>query len=138
MGILKHAILPWFGMVHSACFYWLFLGDGAARLPTVSSWPGADAFEPTPITDHLITEMGAFHAALAFGCFIGVVGEHSHFRGVMTAMLLIFWGLDTWSMYRTGLDYTFTAVHATLAAIGIAIHSQEPGLFTKDKKAKTN
>ena len=125
-----------FALVHSACFGWVLLGDGATTLPTTAKWPGADAFEPTPIANHLITALGAFHAALAFGCFIGVLGEHSHFRGVMTTMLFIFWGLDSISLYQAGLDYTFATVQAFLVAAGIAIHSQEPGIFTKDKKMK--
>ena len=65
-----------------------------------------------------------------------VVEEHE--AAIMAAMELISWGYGAYDAYVLGFEWMFAAVMAGLAAVGLAAHSMEPGLFTKDKNASSS
>ena len=89
--------------------------------------------EFSTLESHLLGAFGAFHAAVGFGCAVGFLMEHSHFRAVMTTMELILWSLDGYDAIQTqSRSITFFAVNVGIAAVGLVVHSQEPGVFTKD------
>lgn len=139
-GLLKTVVLPYFCLLHAYTFASIFLFGKLdfAKL----AWPDVvmtDSLEMSTLESHLLGAFGAFHAAVGFGCMLGFLAEHSHFRGVMTTMELILWSLDGYDALQTkSRPITFFAVNAGIAAVGLLIHSQEPGIFTKDhNKDKT-
>lgn len=138
-GLLKTAILPYFAILHAYTFASIFLFGKIdfAKL----AWPDVvkEDSDLSSLESHLLGAFGAFHLAVGFGCALGILSEHSHFRGVMTTMELLLWSLDGYDALLTKTrPITFYAVNAGMAAIGLLVHSQEPGIFTKDhNKEKT-
>jgi hypothetical protein len=132
-GLLKTVVLPYFACLHAYTFASIFL-FGRAHFAKLA-WPDvvtADS-EFSTLESHLLGAFGAFHAAIGFGCAVGFLMEHSHFRAVMTTMELILWSLDGYDAIQTkSRSITFFAVNVGIAAVGLFIHSQEPGVFTKD------
>jgi hypothetical protein len=132
MGLLKHAILPYFACLHAYIFASLFIVGSKMDFARIA-YPNAVGAELTPMENHLLGAAGAFHCAVGFGCVIGFIAEHSHFRGVVVLMELILWTLDGYDAYTLDFPYIFMLIQAAIAAVGLLIHSQEPGIFTKDK-----
>ena len=136
-GLLKTIVLPYFACLHAFTFASIFL-VGKKFDFAIIAYSEAVGSKLTALESHLMGAVGAFHCAVGFGCVIGVISEHSHFRGIMAIMELMIWALDGYDAYSTGFPYTFMAVNTAIATIGLAIHSQEPGIFTKDhNKEKT-
>jgi len=136
-GLLKTVILPYFACFHAYTFASIFL-MGTKYEFAKQYYAQAVGSDLSTLESHFMGACGAFHCAVGFGCTIGVVAEHSHFRGVMTTMELILWSLDGYDAYQTGFPHTLMAVNTIIAAVGLLIHSQEPGIFTKDhNKDKT-
>jgi hypothetical protein len=133
MGLLKHAILPVFALMHFSVCVVLWTG-GPMAVVKMFDWPPKENDEELTLwEEHAIGIIGALELTMTFGCVVGVVMENSHFRGVMVVMELICWGLGGYDAYRLGVPSAFAFSMAGLALIGLVVHSREPGLFTKDK-----
>jgi hypothetical protein len=69
---------------------------------------------------------------------VAVVVENSHYRGIAGLLVMILFGGDAYSYLKLGKPVPPPLYGILgLGAIGLIIHSMEPGVFTKDKKAKT-
>lgn len=132
--VFKHGILPYFACLHAYVFASIFIvgsRNDFARIIFANTIVGD--YELTPLENHLLGSSGAFHCAVGFACVIGVIAEHSHFRGIMVLMEFIQWTLNAYDAYQSDFPYTFMLIQAIIAAPGLLIHSLEPGIFTKDK-----
>ena len=69
-------------------------------------------------------------------CLLGVFWENAHFRTIVVAVELCTWTIGAAEAYRLELPFEFMATMAVIAAVGLAVHSREPGIFTNDKKEK--
>lgn len=88
---------------------------------------------------HMLGVLRSFHLSFFLLCVLGVVWEHSHFRGLLALLFTVFYGNVTLDAYILGIAYYFVpGILALVAMIGGLIHMNEPGIFTKDKnKDKT-
>lgn len=135
MGLLKHVVLPILAAGHAFQAYKI-LTDGKEDLPKFYGWPGAD--EPmTPRELHMMGIVLSISLTLFVNCVAAIVLENSHYRGMATLLEFIFFGCEAFDAQKTGFPITVKEVFAAVALIGLIVHSQEPGIFTKDKtKAK--
>jgi hypothetical protein len=133
MGLLKHGILPYFACLHAYVFASIFIVGSKMDFARIISANTIVGDKLTPLENNLFGAAGAFHCAVGFACVMGVITEHSHFRGIMVFMELIQWTLNTYDAYQSDFPYSFMLVQAVIAAVGLLIHSLEPGIFTKDK-----
>lgn len=138
MGLLKHVLLPAFGLLHVAA---------AAGCSDLASWAAlvglpkdtVSSVDETSIRqNHMLGILRSFHITLAFLCGLSVTKESAHFRGqVILAEALLFAGC-TIDAYRVGkgvLQYPIPALYSLVAAAGYVVNAMEPGIFTKDKNA---
>ena len=133
MGILKHAILPGFALMHAGC---------VLACKDLKSWAGTVAADKviseednkSARQNHMLGGLRAFNLAMAFLCTVGFLKESSHFRKEIVIGECIFFSAVTADAYRLGLKWYIPGLQAALAAIGAAINSMEPGIFTKDKR----
>ena len=107
-------------------------------------WP-RDTVKLTPIERHLLGAGFTFHVVLAINDIAAIMVENAHYRAMATFLELVLYSLDLAdAMYENTFlgdgAKLFTLVPlATMTVItilGLMVHSQEPGLFTKDKNAK--
>jgi len=134
MGLLKHVVLPILAVGHAFQAYKI-LTDGKEELPKFYNWPGAD--EPmTPRELHMMGIVLSISLTLFVNCVAAIALENAHYRGMATLLEFIFFGCEAYDAQRTGFPVSVKEVFAFVALIGLAVHSQEPGIFTKDK-AKT-
>eukprot|EP00529_Nitzschia_sp_RCC80_P037257 CAMPEP_0113488774 /NCGR_PEP_ID=MMETSP0014_2-20120614/26191_1 /TAXON_ID=2857 /ORGANISM="Nitzschia sp." /LENGTH=144 /DNA_ID=CAMNT_0000382499 /DNA_START=143 /DNA_END=577 /DNA_ORIENTATION=- /assembly_acc=CAM_ASM_000159 len=140
MGVLKHFVCPAFILIHLMVTYKTVLSGQHASIPGEWGWKdnGEPAGELTEWERHAIGIIGGTHAAMLVGHVLGLTTEHGHFRAIMAAMELVSWGCGAYDAYTLGFEWMFAAVMAGLAAVGLAAHSMEPGLFTKDKNASSS
>jgi hypothetical protein len=131
MGLLKHVVLPLFALLHLIGSTFYFAKDRLADI-VQDSWPGVKE-DRTPIELHLLGAVGASHIVMLVGCLVGILVENSHFRGIFTMMLTLFYALDCYDAYSAGFPYAPLAILTVVGAVGSVIHAGEPGVFTKDK-----
>jgi hypothetical protein len=137
MGILKHFVLPFFAVAHAVPILTVLI-MGKQQLVVMLDWPGVDE-ERTTIERHLIGVLVGVQAVLLFGDLVGIFYENAHFRGIITAMELLFFTVDTYDNYVEGLDWVRVLVLSLIPLVGLIVHSREPGIFAKDKdKGKNN
>lgn len=135
MGILKHAVLPILAVGHGFQAFKI-LTEGKAALPKYYGWPGAeDPMSPREL--HMMGVILSVSLALFANCVAGIFLESAHYRGMATLIELIFFGSELYDAHVAGFPYVAKAAFAAVAAIGLVVHSMEPGIFTMDKgKAK--
>ena len=89
-----------------------------------------------PITDlemHFLHCLGGVVIVLLVNNVAAIFVENSHYRGMAVFLEMLFFTIDGYSYYRTGRDIPgiiFGIVGFGL--VGLVVHSQEPGIFTKD------
>jgi hypothetical protein len=142
MGLLKHALLPFFGVLHLYLAYsCLDLKRWGEELVGLSQSTSEADMESTRQL-HMLGVMRAFNVAMAVLCFLSIVGQDasSHSRGMMILGELIFFSLASLDAYLLGIEsFIIAAAFAGVALLGVSVHAMEPGLFTQDKsKAKKN
>jgi hypothetical protein len=131
MGILKHIVLPILAIGHAFQAYKL-LADGKEALPKFYGWPDAAA----PMSPRELHMMGVILSAsltLLANCIAGIFFENAHYRGMATTLELIFFGSELYDAHVTGFPTMVKGGFAAIALLGLLVHSQEPGIFTKDK-----
>jgi hypothetical protein len=134
MGLLKHAILPLLGAVHAFAVVSVVLQGKEEFARILNLLPEGVAM--TALESHLFGALVGTHLALLANCMAGVFIENSHYRGMAAILEVIFFGGDLYDTYTAGLPTEPLIVLTSLAFVGLAVHSNEPGIFTKDKKAK--
>lgn len=135
MGLLKHVVLPLLALMHSWMALTTIFGDRSS-IPIKLDWPPSSSEELTPYELHALGIIGGFELAFAFGAIMGIVRENSHFRAVFTTMELVLWLYRAIDANSLGFPYVFVYAMSALSAIGLAVHMNEPGIFTKDKRKK--
>lgn len=131
MGLLKHVVLPILAVGHAFQAYKI-LTDGKEELPKFYNWPGAD--EPmTPRELHMMGMILSISLTLFVNCVAAILMENAHYRGMATLLELIFFGCEAYDAQKTGFPVSVKEVFAGVALLGLIVHSQEPGIFTKDK-----
>lgn len=139
MGLLKHAILPFFAIMHGMSTYMSFFAD-RSEMPSAFGWPPnsveTDGAALTLYEDYLFGILGCFHASFLVGCLVGVLFEHAHFRAVFAGMEAVMWGLGGINAVGLGFPHVACWVFAGMAVVGIGVQMKEPGIFTRDKGAK--
>ena len=136
MGLLKHGLLPFFAIVHGMSILACRTLDGWAEMVNLQlENPESDLQSKRQL--HMLGCLKAFNIALTILCVKGIITESSHFRGIVTLIEAIVFGIVTIDAYQLDLDFYIPMAMAVVAAIGVVIHSQEPGIFTTDKKQET-
>ena len=143
MGALKHIVLPLCTMAHLFAIG-VFLFQGKEYMANLLEWPRmTDTL--TPIERHLLGAGFTFHIVLTVNDIAAIIIENSHYRAMATLLELILYSLDLAdAMYENtllgeGMNLFTLVPLATMTGVttlGLALHSQEPGLLTKDKNAK--
>ena len=143
MGALKHIVLPLCTIAHLFAIG-VFLFQGKEYMANLLEWPRmTDTL--TPIERHLLGAGFTFHIVLTVNDIAAIIIENSHYRAMATLLELILYSLDLAdAMYENtllgeGMNLFTLVPLATMTGVttlGLALHSQEPGLLTKDKNAK--
>lgn len=136
MGLLKHILLPGFGLVHAA---------SAAACFDLKNWasmvglPDGDVNEDDKKSvrqNHMLGCLRGFNLAMMGLCGMGIFKESAHFRAqIILAEAALFSTIALDAFRLGGLNYVVPGVHALVALGGFIINSMEPGIFTKDKNA---
>ena len=143
MGALKHIVLPLCTIAHLLAIG-VFLFQGKEYMANLLEWPRmTDTL--TPIERHLLGAGFTFHIVLTVNDIAAIIIENSHYRAMATLLELILYSLDLAdAMYENtllgeGMNLFTLVPLATMTGVttlGLVLHSQEPGLLTKDKNAK--
>jgi len=133
MGLLKHVLLPAFGLMHATY---------AAASKDLTSWsklcgvgmPPPESKDGDDVaTKHMVSVIRGFNLTMAFLCAWGVVHERAHFRGQVILAEAVLFGYVTFNAIRMNVvNYTWPLLSTIVAGAGYYINSKEPGIFTKD------
>jgi hypothetical protein len=137
MGVLKHVLFPVLTLLHIVVVSFYLTGRNHL-MPKMLDMPGAEN-ERTSIELHLQAVVSGFWLMLLFCCLCGIFYENAHFRGIVAVMHLIVFTNDVYDcVIREGWGHLAPniAIMDIFILVCIIIHSQEPGLFTKDKSTK--
>jgi len=136
MGLLKHFVLPAFGLMHAA---------SAAACSDLSTWAGMIGLKDDIVSDddkksvrqnHMLGVLRGFNVAMMLLCGMGAAKESSHFRAQIVLAEAAFFAIVTVDAFRLGgLNYLVPGFQTVLASVAYVINSMEPGIFTKDKNA---
>ena len=134
MGLLKHAILPLFAAVDFFLVYRALVAEDVSDL--LELWKrDTNAY---PITDweiHLLHAFGGAMLVLGVNAVAAIFVENAHYRGMALFLNTLFFSVDLYSYLKMGVSNPELYVVLTIGAVSLAIHSMEPGIFTKDKNA---
>lgn len=135
MGILKHAVLPGFALVHAGSIF---------ACKDLKTWAGTVGLPKQEVSvaddisvrqNHMLSYIRGFNVAMMFLCGMGFLRESAHFREEIVIGEALLFSTVAVDAYRQGVNYFIPGAQAAIAAIGAVINSMEPGIFTKDKKA---
>ena len=133
MGILKHVILPAFGLLNI---------NAALSCRNFSSWaklllqdPETDDDKKSAAVKHTLGSIQGFSLAMAFLCAWGSLKGDAEFRKVVVMAECITCSVSAYDAFGLGLNYFVPAGFALLGAAGRVVSGMEPGIFTKDKRA---
>ncbi|KAL7439270.1 hypothetical protein ACHAXM_006657 [Skeletonema potamos] len=132
MGLLKHAVLPFNALVMGAFAYKLLIAEDYADM--MADWGNNGDSPMTPMEHHLFHVVGGTALVTFINCIAAIFVENSHYRMMVCALQLLFFSVDGWSYLKLGVPVSMP-VYLVVGAnvVGLVVHSQEPGLFTKDK-----
>lgn len=130
MGLLKHVVLPLYALSDLAVLSFLFTEEADAQM--LETFGKGDS----PLTD---LEMHLMHAIAGVGIILlvnniaAIFVENSHYRGMAVVLQMLFCSVDTYSYIAMGKDIPGILYFILgLGFVGLVVHSQEPGIFTKD------
>lgn len=133
MGLLKHILLPGFGLMHAASV------AACSDLKTWASMIGldnsvSDEDEKSIRQNHMLGTLRGFNLAMMALCGMGIFKESAHFRAQIVLAEAALFSTVAYDAYRLGgLKFMVPGVQALVALGGFIINSMEPGIFTKDK-----
>lgn len=132
MGLLKHAILPLFVVIDLTFLYKFLIAEDIALLANL--W-GRDLTKlpATVIELHLLRVVGGACLLLAINNIAAILVENSHYRGMAVLLHTICFGVDAYSYVISDRDPSNALALVAIGAVGLVVHSMEPGIFTKDK-----
>lgn len=136
MGLLKHVLLPAFGLMHVA---------SVAACSDLTTWAGMIGLPKESVSDkdkesvrqnHMLGCLRGFNLAMGVLCTMGIFMESAHFRAQVILTEAVMFSVATIDAMRLGtLNWTVPALHAAVALAGFVVNSLEPGIFTKDRNA---
>ena len=140
MGLLKHVILPLLILLDVKVVYDCLVTEDISGIQPLWAPDRDVTTEPlSPLERHFIHLLGGACLCLAVNMGAAVVVENAHYRGMALLLHTLFFAIDGVSYVLCGVEMAPPVfVIVGLGVVSLAIHSQEPGIFTKDKtKAKT-
>ena len=141
MGLLKHFVLPVVALLDALIAYKGFFNEADTIKEMIPVWaPGRD-LDGEPLSGielHVSHLLGATFLCFLVNAIVAIFREDAHYRGMALFLQLLFFLVDLCSYIKVGKDFTETPLVPILAfmAISLAIHSREPGIFTKDKEGE--
>ena len=133
MGLLKHVVLPLYALLNAAfAFKCLIKEEFDADM--LANWSRDTAKVPLhDLEMHLLHVCGGVMIVLLVNNVAAILVENSHYRGMAVFLQMLFFSIDGYSYYRIGLDIPGLIYGIIgLGLVGLVVHSQEPGIFTKD------
>ena len=139
MGLLKHVILPLLTLL-DCVFVMNFVIKEEIDEDMSKTWDcPAGTPSDSPITVHFMHLIGALGLLMAINNIAAILYGNGFHRAMACAQHGILFIVDSWSYVHLGKDIPgIVYVILAIVSIGLAVHSQEPGVFTKDKKDKKN
>ena len=130
MGLLKHVVLPLYALIDLAVLSFLFTEEADAQM--LETFGKGDS----PLTDlelHLMHAIAGVGIILLVNNIAAIFVENSHYRGMAVVLQMLFFSVDTYSYIAMGKDIPGILYFILgLGFVGLVVHSQEPGIFTKD------
>jgi hypothetical protein len=139
MGVLKHIVLPILSLYHIYVCGVVIVYGKEAYLPLLgldlpsTSTTSTSRFRLGALESHLIGLLLGAHVMCLMNNVASMVQENSHYRGMAVMMQEVWFVLQWCDAYAMGWMQRIPAILATIATMGLVIHANEPGLFTKDK-----
>jgi hypothetical protein len=132
MGLLKHVLLPGFGLIHAASAAACYDLQGWANLVGLKDEVSEE--DKTSLRqNHMVGVLRGFNLAMLTLCAMGIF-KHAHFRGQIVFAEFVLYATATVDAFRLGgLNYFVPGAHALVALGGFIVNTMEPGIFTKDK-----
>lgn len=132
MGLLKHVILPLYALLDVSVIYKTLVIED---INDVSPDPILSTNSMTPIEQHFLHCLGGVGLILLVNNVAAICVENSHYRGMAVLLNIIFFATDAYSYVKMGLKIPPPVyVIVGMGVIGLIVHANEPGIFTKDKK----
>eukprot|EP00977_Amphora_coffeiformis_P018193 scaffold6298_cov152-Amphora_coffeaeformis.AAC.2 len=127
MGLLKHVVLPAFGLMHAA---------SVAACSDLSSWASMVGLKDDSVSDddknsvrqnHMLGALRGFNVAMMLLCGMGAAKESAHFRAQIVLAEAAFFAVVTVDAFRLGgLNYLVPGFQTLLATVAYAINAMEP------------
>eukprot|EP00565_Helicotheca_tamesis_P009038 CAMPEP_0185726872 /NCGR_PEP_ID=MMETSP1171-20130828/2722_1 /TAXON_ID=374046 /ORGANISM="Helicotheca tamensis, Strain CCMP826" /LENGTH=139 /DNA_ID=CAMNT_0028395313 /DNA_START=15 /DNA_END=434 /DNA_ORIENTATION=- len=139
MGVLKHVVLPAFGLIHIASIItFRDLKSWGEMVGKVDDMTEKD--NESIRQNHMLGAFRGFNAAMLTLCGFGIFANecHSDTRQAIAMAETVLFGMVSIDAYRlgSGLNYFVPGVQSLLALGGAIISYMEPGIFTKDHNLK--
>lgn len=133
MGLLKHFLLPAFGLVHGASVVACSDLKGWANMVGKKDDVSKDD-EDSVRQNHMLGSLRGFNLSMMILCGLGTFKEHAHFRGQIILAEFVLFSTVAIDAFRLGdLNYMIPGAHALVALGGFIVNHMEPGIFTKAK-----
>jgi hypothetical protein len=136
MGVLKHFVLPAFGLVHAASV--IACNDLKAWGWLISAPDPATEKDETSVRQrHMLGSLRGFNLAMLTLCGFGMFAKtsSSDTRQAIAVAETVLFATVAIDAYRVGeLNFYVPAGHSLLALAGTIISFMEPGIFTKDHR----
>ena len=137
MGLLKHAVLPFYVLINAFLAYKALVEKDFGGIFELDNF-GRDLSKvpPTSVEKHLLDALGGTSVCFLINCLAAIFMENSHYRGMVVGLETLFFAIDAMSYVQLGIDVP-AIIYVCVAAgvVGLAIHANEPGIFTKDHDA---
>lgn len=134
MGLLKHFVLPLYVLFDLAVVFQLLVAEDLVDMMT--AW-GDPATSATQLEMHLAHAVGGAVLVLLLNNIAAIIIENSHYRGMAVFLQVVFFSADAFSYVRMGKEIPAVLYGIVgLGLAGLAVHANEPGIFTKDKGGK--
>lgn len=131
MGLLKHAVIPFNAFVNALFFHKTLIAEDYADV--MADWGKGDS-PLTPLENHLFHVIGGICLAFLINSLVAIFVENSHYRMMVCLLQIVMFTVDGYSYVKLGVDVNpMIYVIVGVNVVGLLVHSQEPGIFTKDK-----
>lgn len=125
MGLLKHAVIPFNALVNALVFY-----------SNPNPFWGKDDRPLTALEHHLFHMVGGRDLAFLIHFLAAIFVENSHYRMMVCLLQIVIFTIDGYSNVKLDVNINpIIYVIVGVNVVGLLVHSQEPGIFTKDKNS---
>lgn len=98
-----------------------------------------DDYTFSMLEEHLLEAIGiGVHGMMCWVEALATLREDSHFRGIVMLMETHLFGVIFYCDYKREITAVTSGALFAIGLLGTVVHAMEPGLFTKDKKAKSS